>query len=100
MTRTVSAPIFEEQRSFADVLAQGGERPVARLRHDGAFGDAGGRRGSSEAGAQGVAGVVAGDAGLGDKLFDHQGYRLGCQTVWVDSPVPVHGAEERSFGGR
>jgi hypothetical protein len=43
--------IFEEQRSLADVLAQGGKRPVAGLDQDGAFGDAGGG-GSGEAGAQ------------------------------------------------
>jgi hypothetical protein len=41
--------IFEEQRTLADILAQGGERPVAGLAHDGAFGHAGSRRGSGEA---------------------------------------------------
>jgi hypothetical protein len=68
------------------------------LGHDGAFGYAGcGRRGG-ESGTQGVAGVVAGDARFRDQLFDHQGYGLGGQAGWVDTSVPVHGAEERSCG--
>ena len=71
---------------------------MAGLGHDGAFGhDGGGGRGS-QAGAQGVAGVVAGDARFGDQLFDHQGYELGGQAGRVDTSVPVHGAEERAFG--
>jgi hypothetical protein len=67
--------IFQEERTLTDVLAQGGERPVAGLGHDGAFGHAG-------AGAQRVAGVVAGDAGFRNQLFDHQGYGLGSHQQW------------------
>jgi len=50
-----------------------------------------------EAGAQGVAGVVAGDARFRDQLFYHQGYALGGQAGGVDASVPVHRAEQRSF---
>ena len=47
---------------------------MAGLGHDGALGTRlAAARGSGKAGAQRVAGIVAGDARFGDPLFDHQG---------------------------
>jgi hypothetical protein len=89
--------IFKEDRSFADVLAKSGKGAVTGLGHNGALGHAGGGGLGSKAGAQRVSGIVAGDAGFRDQLFDHQGYGLWSQAGWVDTSVPVDRAEQRSF---
>src|SRR5271155_3550156 len=70
---TFAAAFFQEERTLADVLAQGGQGAVAGLGHDGAFGHAGSGRDGGEAGAEGVARVVAGDASFRNQLLDHQG---------------------------